>query len=67
MPPFFYITYDFCGTDMPKPDITTPTPDVKTPKPENNPDTGDFKVALIFYSINCFRKCGFVFRYNKET
>ena len=52
---------------MPKPDITTPTPDVTTPKPENNPDTGDFEVALIFYWINCFRKCGFVFRYNKET
>lgn len=33
---------------MPKPDITTPTPDVTTPKPENNPDTGDFEIALIF-------------------
>lgn len=37
---------------MPKPDITTPTPDVTTPKPENNPDTGDFEVALIFIQIN---------------
>ena len=35
----------------PTPDVTTPTPDETTPKPENNPDTGDFEVALIFIGL----------------